>query len=213
MAPGFHVKEIMGRRWAHSPWLIIVWFRSLVLAAICELLWSVLLLAELGAVWHGIAMSLGGQTIQCSSLSVWKKEMGRRGRRDMLLTLTLSIIVVLHALLVARSPASCVKKGMGERESLTYSMWTVTMTCVITVFSIPHRNGVRWSAGDQIHNDDKRRMSVIVHHLVAMSLSATWHLDAVLEGSVVGAGELLTSACPVFQLGGLGRTWEGSYLP
>ena len=44
----------------------------------------------------------------------------------------------------------------------------------------------------RVHNDDERRMSVIVRHLVATSPTATWHLDPMLERS--GAGELLTSA-------------------
>jgi len=46
----------------------------------------------------------------------------------------------------------------------------------------------------KVHNDDERQMSVIVRHLVATSPTATWHLDPMLERSVVGAGELLTSA-------------------
>ena len=46
----------------------------------------------------------------------------------------------------------------------------------------------------KIQNDDEQQMSIIVHRLVATSLLAMWHLDAMLEGSVVGAGELLTSA-------------------
>jgi len=56
---------------------------------------------------------------------------------------------------------------------------------------------VRWGYSPwhpKIQNDNERQMSVIVRCLVAKSLSATWHLDAMLEGSVVGAGELLTSA-------------------
>jgi len=44
----------------------------------------------------------------------------------------------------------------------------------------------------KIHNNDERQMSVVIRRLVATSLTATWHLDAVLEGSVVGASELLT---------------------
>jgi len=44
----------------------------------------------------------------------------------------------------------------------------------------------------KLHNDDERRMSVIICRLVATSLSVTWHLDPMLEGSVVGASELLT---------------------
>jgi len=39
--------------------------------------------------------------------------------------------------------------------------------------------------------NDGTTMTNIVHRLVAMSLSAMWHLDAMLERSVVG---LLTSA-------------------
>jgi len=42
----------------------------------------------------------------------------------------------------------------------------------------------------KLHNDDERRMSLVVRHLVATSLTAMWHLDAMLERSVVGASEL-----------------------
>ena len=42
----------------------------------------------------------------------------------------------------------------------------------------------------KLHNDDERRMSLVVRRLVATSLTATWHLDAMLERSVVGASEL-----------------------
>ena len=41
-------------------------------------------------------------------------------------------------------------------------------------------------------------MSVVIRRLVATSLTVTWHLDAVLEGSVVGASELLTSLVVVW---------------
>jgi hypothetical protein len=42
--------------------------------------------------------------------------------------------------------------------------------------------------------------SVVVHCLVATSLTATWHLDPVLERSVVGGGGVahLSSLSPVF---------------
>jgi len=46
----------------------------------------------------------------------------------------------------------------------------------------------------KLHKDNEQRMSVIIHHLVATSLLVTWHLDPMLERSVVEAGELLTSA-------------------
>jgi len=42
----------------------------------------------------------------------------------------------------------------------------------------------------KLHNNDEWRMSLIVRCLVATSLTVTWHLDAVLERSVVGASEL-----------------------
>jgi hypothetical protein len=33
----------------------------------------------------------------------------------------------------------------------------------------------------EINNNDQRRISVVVGRLVATSLSATWHLDSVME--------------------------------
>jgi len=42
----------------------------------------------------------------------------------------------------------------------------------------------------KIHNDNERRRLVVVRRLVATSPTAMWHLDAVLERSVVGASEL-----------------------
>ena len=38
----------------------------------------------------------------------------------------------------------------------------------------------------KMRSDDERRISVVIHHLVATSLSATWHLVSVLDMSVGG---------------------------
>jgi len=46
----------------------------------------------------------------------------------------------------------------------------------------------------KIHNDDERQLAVIIHRLVATSPTAMWHLASILERSMMGGGEPLTSA-------------------
>jgi len=47
---------------------------------------------------------------------------------------------------------------------------------------------VSWS--HKLPSNNEQRILVAIRHLVAMSPSATWHLDSMLERSVLGGGDL-----------------------
>jgi len=71
----------------------------------------------------------------------------------------------------------------------------ITWLCHGVIISSPVSQcgglGRRWEGGAycvvfKIRSNDEQRISVIIHHLVATSLSATWHLVSVLDMSVEG---------------------------
>jgi len=51
-------------------------------------------------------------------------------------------------------------------------------------------DGVLTVAHRKIYDDNERRLLVVIRHLVATSLWATWHLDSVSARSVVGGGDI-----------------------
>ena len=133
--PGICVKEIShGGRWPCSPKLVISICRYLVSFMNC----------------NGLSLS----SFICSCLPPPASHVNKgEGRGVILLTcplsaivlhcLSLSCVVVVYLLWVVTSPASCVKKGKGDRRHSPGLMWTVTTSCQV-VFNVCHWNGICW---------------------------------------------------------------------